>query len=196
MMVFMAWKRVDPKKIHRLFYPQVPVVVTVEWSGRLGALPAIWCVPLSFTPPLVGAAVAPDHETCKMILKTRDFGINWLEFAYADRVGRLGEISGKGRANKLSVVGLTAIRGSKTGQPLIKEASAAIECQLKERHRFGTHDLLVGKVAAGYAVEAFKDYWNFSKYEPLLYAGTTSERKKSWIFMSRCEAIKRVQWKQ
>jgi flavin reductase (DIM6/NTAB) family NADH-FMN oxidoreductase RutF len=63
MMILMTWKDVDPAKVHRLFYPQVPVVVTVEHTRRIGAMPAIWCMPLSFNPPLIEVSVAPEHET-------------------------------------------------------------------------------------------------------------------------------------
>ena len=74
---------------------------------------------------------------------------------------------------KLSAVRFTSIKGRKTAQPLIKEVAAAIECRLKELLRTGTHELIVGEVDGNYAVEHFKEYWNFSKYEPLLYGGTT-----------------------
>ena len=35
-MILMTWKDVDPAKVHRLFYPQVPVIVTVERTARIG----------------------------------------------------------------------------------------------------------------------------------------------------------------
>jgi flavin reductase (DIM6/NTAB) family NADH-FMN oxidoreductase RutF len=195
MMILMAWKDVNTAKVHRLFYPQVPVIVTVERTARIGAMPAIWCMPLSFNPPLIGVSVAPEHETCKMILDTQAFAINWLEYSYAEQVGELGETSGREYVNKLSTVGLTTIKGSKTSQPLIQEASAALECRLRERVRTGTHELIVGEVAGAYATEDFGDYWDFSKYDPMFYAGTTSERVKDWVFMSCRGAVRRIPFK-
>jgi flavin reductase (DIM6/NTAB) family NADH-FMN oxidoreductase RutF len=47
------WKEIDRAKVHRLFYPQVPVAVTAEFEGRIGGMPAIWCMPLSFTPSVL-----------------------------------------------------------------------------------------------------------------------------------------------
>ena len=167
----MRWKEIESAKVHRLFYPQVPVVVTAEFQGRVGGMPAIWCMPLSFTPSLVGVAVAPEHETYKMIVGTQAFGMNWLNFSYAEQVGQLGEISGKEQPDKLSAVGLTTVKGKRTSQPLIKEASAALECRLLKTHRTGTHELLVAEVLTASATEDFDDYWHFSKYNPLLYAG-------------------------
>ena len=61
-----------------------------------------------------------------MILDTQAFAINWLEYSYAKQVGELGETSGRECVNKLSSVALTTIKGSKTSQPLIQEASAAL----------------------------------------------------------------------
>jgi flavin reductase (DIM6/NTAB) family NADH-FMN oxidoreductase RutF len=72
----------DSAKIHRLFYPQVPVIVTVERKGRVGAMAAIWCVPLSFRPPLIGLAIAPEYETYNMIFETRAFAVNWLDYSH------------------------------------------------------------------------------------------------------------------
>lgn len=189
-MRFMAWKVVDPAKIHRLFYPQVPIVITAQFEHQVGGMPAIWCMPLSFNPALVGVAVAPEHETHKIITHTHAFAMNWLDFSYAKQVGELGEISAKVVRNKIMEVGFSVVKGTMTGQPLIKEASAVLECQLIEKHQTGTHDLLVGKVILASA-ENFDDYWDFSKYNPLLYAGTIDDKGKSWLFKSaRGEAIR------
>lgn len=180
----MIWKNVDPARIHRLFYPQVPVVITAEFEGRVGGMPAIWCMPLSFKPSLVGVAVANEHETCRMIAGAQAFGANWLNFSYAEGIGELGETSAKECRNKLSAVGFTTIKGSKTSQPLIQEASAVLECRLRETYRTGTHELLVGEVVTASANEDFDDYWDFFKYNPLLYAGTVNGKGKAWVFKS------------
>ncbi len=178
-MSLMAWKGVDPAKVHRLFYPQVPVVITAEFEGRIDGMPAIWCMSLSFKPPLVGVAVEPEHETYKMIESAQAFGVNWIDFSYAKQVGELGETSAKEYENKLSAVGFRTIRGPRTAQ-----ASAFLECQLSGQHQTGTHELMVGVVVMASANDNFDDYWDLSKYNPLLYAGTVDGKKKSWVFKS------------
>ncbi len=183
-MPLMPWKDVDPSRVHRLFYPQVPVVITAEFEGRVGGMPAIWCMPLSFTPPLAGVAVATEHETHKIITGAGAFAVNWLDFSYAQQVGELGEISAKQYGDKLSAVGFHTKRGPRTAQPLIQESSACLECRLREKHAVGTHDLLVGEIVAASANDDFNDYWDFSKYNPLLYAGTVNGKQKSWVFKS------------
>ena len=183
-MSLMTWKDVDPSKIHRLFYPQVPVVITAEFEGRVGGMSAIWCMPLSFNPPLVGVAIAPEHESYRIITGAGAFGVNWLTFSYAKQVGELGEISAKDYRNKLSAVGFKTVSGPKTSQPLIQEASAAIECSIRKKYQTGTHELLVGEVLTASVNGNFDDYWDFSKYNPLLYAGTVDGKEKNWLFKS------------
>jgi flavin reductase (DIM6/NTAB) family NADH-FMN oxidoreductase RutF len=180
----MIWNRVDLAKVHRLFYPQVSVVIMVEANGHVGAMPAIWCMPLSFNPPLIGIALAPEHETCNMIRKTRAFTINWLDYSHARQVGELGEISGREFADKLAAVKLTTVKGKGNSQPLIQQASAVLECQVREERRTGTHELITGEIVEAYAADCFRDYWDFFKYNPLLYAGTEEKEGKSWRFMS------------
>ena len=105
-MIELPWKDVEPAKIHRMFYPQVPVVITTEFQGHIGGMPAIWCMPLSFNPPLVGVAIAPEHATYRMLIGAQAFGVNWLNFSFAKQVGDLGETSAEGVRDKLSAAGL------------------------------------------------------------------------------------------
>ena len=183
-MIALPWRTVEPAKIHRMFYPQVPVVITTEFQGHIGGMPAIWCMPLSFNPPLIGVAIAPEHATYKMLIGAQAFGVNWLNFSLAKQVGDLGETSAEGIRDKLSAAGLTTVKGKLTGQPVILDAEGFLECRLHERHRIGTHELVVGEVVAASAAESFTDYWDFSKYNPMLYAGTTDIGGKSWVFRS------------
>jgi len=126
----MTWNRVDRARFHRLFYPEVSVVVTVGVNGRVGAMPAIWCMPLSFDPPLIGIAIAPEHETYKMIMRAGSFVVNWLDYSHAEQVGELGEISAKEYPQKLAAAGLSVLKKEKRSQPLIEEASAVLECRM------------------------------------------------------------------
>lgn len=191
----MSWNRVDLAKVHRLFYPQVPIVVTVRVKGRVGAMPAIWCMPLSFNPPLIGIAFAPEHETYRMIVKAGAFAVNWLDYSYARQVAELGEISGREYDTKLASVGLTLVAKTRSDQPLIKQAAAALECRVQEERRTGTHQLVTAEVVSAFAASYFRDYWDFSKYDPLLYAGTTDSGGRYWIFMSTKGRAARVPFK-
>jgi flavin reductase (DIM6/NTAB) family NADH-FMN oxidoreductase RutF len=67
---------------------------------------------------------------------------------------------------------------------MIRDAEGVLECRLHERHRIGTHELIVGEVVAASATENFTEYWDFSKYKPILYAGTEDVGRKCWVFRS------------
>ncbi len=177
----MTRRSLPPEKFHRLFYPQVPIVVSVKHENRIGGMPAIWCMPTSFKPQLIALAIAPDHETYRMISAASNFALNWLDHRYAKQVGKLGNTSARQTCNKLLAVGLTTIEGEKTGQPLIQEASAVAECTLLENRRTGTHELIIAEVASASA-DHFSDYWNFDQYDPILYAGTGNHDTKAWDF--------------
>lgn len=180
----MPWKKVIPTKIHRLFYPQVSVVITAEFDGRVGGMPAIWHTPLSFKPPLVGVAIAPEHRTYRMIVGAKSFGVNWLDFSYARQVGELGDESVKDYVNKLSAKGFTTVKGGDLEVPLIAEACGVLECRFSDTYRTGTHEFVVGQVVAARANASFIDYWDLARYSPLLYAGTEKRNGQSWIFKS------------
>jgi flavin reductase (DIM6/NTAB) family NADH-FMN oxidoreductase RutF len=180
----MSWTGVKPEKIHRLFYPQIPIVITVEFAGRVGGMPAIWHTPLSFNPPLVAVSIAPEHKTYEMILGAKAFGVNWLDFSHAKQVAKLGDTSAKDHANKLSAAGFGTVKGEATGQPLIQGASAILECRYSDTHRVGTHQLIIGQVVAAGTDKSFSDNWDLARYDPLFYSGTESENGKSWLFRS------------
>jgi hypothetical protein len=44
--------------------------------------------------------------------------------------------------------------------------------------------LIVGEVVAASATESFTEYWDFSEYNPILYAGTVDVGGKCWVFRS------------
>jgi flavin reductase (DIM6/NTAB) family NADH-FMN oxidoreductase RutF len=180
----MPWKDVIFDKFHRLFYPQVPVLVTTQFQGHVGGMPAIWCMPLSFKPPLIGVAIAPEHETYKILTQAQAFAINFVDFRYIKQVGELGETSSEGRKDKLSSVGFKITLGETTGQPLIEEAEAALECRVHGRYRTGSHELFIGEVVAVLAAGSFEDYWDLVRYNPILYAGTENVNGKCWVFRS------------
>ena len=180
----MPWKDVASDKFHRLFYPQVPVLVTAQFQGHVGGMPAIWCMPLSFKPPLIGVAIAPEHETYKIVTQAQAFALNFVDFRHVKRVGELGETSSKERKDKLSSVGFRVIFGKSTGQPLIEEAEAALECRVHEQHKTGSHQLIIGDVMAALGADSFEDYWDFVRYNPILYAGTERVNEKCWVFRS------------
>ncbi|MBI2184753.1 MAG: flavin reductase family protein [Thaumarchaeota archaeon] len=181
----MLRKTVGKDRVHRLFYPVVPVLITSKADSRVGCMPAISCTPMSFNPLLIGVSISPSHSTHKIIEKSEHFAVNWLNHVHASKVAYMAEVSGREVADKISASGLTVEEGRASPTAIIKEAAAVIECAVKERHSIGDHDLFVGECLVAYAEEDFEDYWLFRKYVPMLYVG--SERT---VFRRKYVALK------
>jgi len=163
--------KVDNALIHRLFYPQVPLVMSVEHAGRVSAMPVVSYSSVSDSPPMVAVSCLRDGFTCQLALKARSFSLCILEMKHADAVARLGSTSGSLVKDKLAAAGLRHKRGSALRVPVIVGAVASLECALKSRRGIGDHFMLIGEVKAARAEPAFTDYWDFEKYVPILYAG-------------------------
>ena len=163
--------KVDPSLIHRLFYPQVPVILSARVGKRVSAMPVVSYTSVSDSPPMVAVSSAPSHYTCKLVLDAGCFSLCILDRDHAGAIARLASVSGARVEDKLTDAGLDYSMGEKLKVPIIKGSAATLECSLAARRRFGDHLLLVGKVRAAKATEAFDGFWNFAKYSPLLYTG-------------------------
>lgn len=163
--------KVEPSLIHRLFYPQVPLVLAAQFRGRVSAMPVVSYISTSDSPPLIGVACKPEGFTCKLALKSRSFSLSLLDGAHAAEMSKLATVSGAKVKDKLSEVGLSHSTGTAAKVPVLKDAVATIECRLSSSPKSGDHVILVGRVVSAYASEAFSDSWDYGKYKPMLYTG-------------------------
>jgi len=163
--------KVDSALIHRLFYPQVPAILSAMAGKRVSAMPVVSYTSVSDSPPMVAVSSAPSHYTCKLVLEAGSFSLCILDRDQAGAVARLASVSGSEVLDKLSDAGLNYSRGEKLKVPVIQGSAATLECRLKAKLRFGDHLLLVGEVRAARASGAFDGFWDFAMYRPLLYTG-------------------------
>jgi flavin reductase (DIM6/NTAB) family NADH-FMN oxidoreductase RutF len=161
---------VEPSKVHRLFYPAVPVIVSCGEGGAVYAMPAVSVVSLSDDPPLVGVSSSPSHATHQAVLRVGRFSLSWVDASQVKALEVLGT-TGHGVPDKLRAAGLGHSRGRKLGVPVVDGASASLECSLDARQPLGDHELLIGRVHEARATEDFRGYWRFESYRPVLYAG-------------------------
>ncbi len=162
---------VNPSLLHRLFYPQVPAVLSAASAGRVSAMPVVSYASVSDSPPLVAVACRAGSYTLQLAARARKFSLCILGSEMADAVGRLAGTSGRKAKDNITACGLRHRPGEVLGVPVIRGAEAVIECEIESRKRVGDHVLLVGRVAACRASRKFDEYWDFSKYRPILYAG-------------------------
>ncbi|MDE1853410.1 MAG: flavin reductase family protein [Thaumarchaeota archaeon] len=163
--------KVRPPLVHRLFYPQVPLVLAAEYRGRISAMPVVSYSSVSDVPPLVAVSCSPRGFTCKLVLKAREFSLSILQSNQAGAMSHLARVSGAKVTDKLSEAGLKHTTGKKLGVPVITGAEASLECALRSSRNYGDHTMLVGEVEAASASDAFGEFWDFTKYKPLLYTG-------------------------
>ena len=163
--------KVRPSLLHRLFYPQVPAILSASHRGKISAMPVVSYASVSDSPPLVAVACNPSSFTCKLALRARSFSLSLVDRAHLGAMERLATTSGSSAADKLADAGLHHRRGAASHVPVVAEAKATLECKLNSKHKLGDHLLLVGLVEAAYASEAFSDFWDFHRYKPILYTG-------------------------
>ncbi|MDE1858245.1 MAG: flavin reductase family protein [Thaumarchaeota archaeon] len=163
--------RVDSSLIHRLFYPQVPLVMAAQHRGRVSAMPVVSYLSVSEKPPMVGVGCMPTGFTCTLALKARAFSLSVLDRSQSDAMAKLASASGAKIKDKLSEAGLPHSIGRRWKVPVLKDALATIECRLAATPRFGDHLVLVGEVVAARASDAFSNSWDFNRYRPMLYTG-------------------------
>ncbi len=162
---------VDPSLLHRLFYPQVPLVLSAMSGARVSAMPVVSYASVSDSPPLVAVSCARGGFTLKLALKARAFSLCILDGSHVDALSRLATVSGAKVKDKLADAGLRYRKGDQLKVPIIEGSVASLECSLAFKKRVGDHTLLVGSVEAASANESFSGFWDFRKYRPLLYTG-------------------------
>lgn len=163
--------KVDPSLIHRLFYPQVPLVMAAQLGKRVSAMPVVSYASLSDVPPLIGVACNPQGFTCKLAVRANSFSLCILDSGHAEAITRLATVHGTTIKDKLADAGLKYSMGTKLEVPLLDDAAASLECSLKSKKKLGDHLLLVGQVRAAHSMKSFTDFWDFRRYRPLLYTG-------------------------
>jgi flavin reductase (DIM6/NTAB) family NADH-FMN oxidoreductase RutF len=167
-------------------YPRVAAIVTAQAKGRENAMAVAWHTSISFVPPLYGIAISPKRFTYKLIVDSREFGVNFLPFAEAELVASVGGSSGW-EIDKFRQFNIAREKPVKTQVPILKAAYAAYECRLVDDRGYGDHRLVVGEIVAVHLLkEALnsEEILDLAKVSPTLYLG--SER----YLTASSEAIK------
>lgn len=167
---------VDMRDFDRLFYPVIPVIVTAEHGDVVDAMVATWWTIVSYDPPRMALALAPERLTYRLIVESRRFGVSVVSMDYVRSLFFLGDFSGRFLKNKVEKSGLTIVKGGVLGAPLIAEAYASAELELWRVIDVGDHDLVVGEVRAAYGLPSFNGVWRIEDSKPVLYLGRLRAR--------------------
>ena len=123
--------------------PHGVYVVGVKQDSQLNAFTATWFTQVSFTPPLVALGIRKDSHSFEMIKQDRVFTVNLLgkdQKALAEHFVKPATVMGE----KLKEV---RHRPGKTGAPVLEDAIAYVECELREiANEHGDHAVVIGEV--------------------------------------------------
>jgi flavin reductase (DIM6/NTAB) family NADH-FMN oxidoreductase RutF len=126
-------------------------VIGVQEGQRLNAFTATWVTQVSFEPPLVVVGVRKDGVSRKMMQGSGVFTINFLGTGQKEFAQHFLKPAHAG-GDKMAGV---KYRLGKTGAPILEEAIAFIECQIRAIHPGGDHSVVVGEVVeAGVSKDA------------------------------------------
>jgi len=135
-----------------LTYPKLTVIITAGTFENGNAMAASWHTYLSFDPPLYGVSIAPKRYTHKLIMKHKEFGVNFLPFEMSKLIWDTGSISGT-EADKFEKFRIKKFKGKEIKAPLIADSVSALECKVVDVVRTGDHDLFVGEIVHAWVRE-------------------------------------------
>lgn len=121
-------------------------LITAKLGDKENAMPATWCIPVSFSPPLVAVNIAPERFTHDMIKESKKFGVCLLAEDQVELSRKLGSISGR---SKDKLKDLDIFYGE-LGVPLIEGCVACLECSVTDEVREGDHTVFTGEVKNSY----------------------------------------------
>lgn len=140
-----------------MVYPLPAVLVTCRDSkGNDNVLTVAWTGTVCTNPAMAYISVRPERHSYHMIEETGEFVINLTTEAIAYATDYCGVTSGRD-VDKFEKCNLTKEDAQYVKAPLIKESPVNIECQVVEKHEYGSHTMFVAKVLCVHADEAYMD---------------------------------------
>jgi flavin reductase (DIM6/NTAB) family NADH-FMN oxidoreductase RutF len=145
-------------------------VIGVSDGDRRGAFTAAWVTQVSFDPLLVVLSVNPQNASYAILRAGRAFTINVLKRGQLELARRFGASSAR-EHDKLAGVPWHA---GGNGAPVLDDALAYFECELRDSRPAGDHELVVGLVVGGRVVDP--------NAVPMVYAETGDMDGSSALF--------------
>jgi len=116
--------------------------VSCASESEVNIFTANWLTQVSFDPPLVAVSIENASKSLPMILRSGAFTVNVLRSGERELAGKLGKSALKHPA-KLDGIGFDI--GEK-GCPILREALAWVDCEVRHTVEAGDSTLVVGEV--------------------------------------------------
>lgn len=120
-------------------------VVGVADGEQRDAFTAAWVMQASFEPLLLAVSVNPQHASYPLLHAGHGFAVSVLKRGQFDLARRFGTRSGRDQ-DKLAGI---AWRPGRNGAPILEDALAYLDCELRTSLLVGDHVIVVGRVIDG-----------------------------------------------
>ncbi|MBI2172350.1 MAG: flavin reductase family protein [Chloroflexi bacterium] len=154
-------------------YPSGATVVTSQANGKRNAMAVAWHSAMSHHPPYYLVSISPKRFTHRLVMESGEFVVNFMPGEMGELVAAVGGCSGSD-LDKFTTFGIEACPGSQVSAPVLKDAFAAYECRVIDRHTYGDHDLFTGEIlAVQYEPSAYTEglRLDLDRNRPILYMG-------------------------
>ena len=133
----------EAKKIALRKIPHGVFVMGVKDGADVNAFTATWLTQVSFTPPLVAVGIKKDSHSLEMIRHDKVFSVNILgkdQKSVAEHFVKPATVVGEKLKDMPHHAGAT-------GAPVLDQAIAFVECELREiANDGGDHAIVIGEV--------------------------------------------------
>jgi flavin reductase (DIM6/NTAB) family NADH-FMN oxidoreductase RutF len=119
-------------------------IVGVHADGETNAMAASWVTQCSFDPPLIMVAVRKNTHTYHLIRDGGMFTLNLLDKKHADIIRELEKPFHMAH-DKIDHVS----HDDRNFGPILEQAFAFVECQVREIYEPGDHAIVIGEVEDG-----------------------------------------------
>lgn len=123
-------------------FPYAIYILAVRHEEDINAMAASWVTQCSFDPPLLLVAVRKGTRTYDLIQEGRAFTINLIDDKHRDIIKTL-EKPFHMAGDKIDQVSYSE---DETGAPVLKDAFAYLECEVREIYEPGDHALVIGEI--------------------------------------------------
>jgi flavin reductase (DIM6/NTAB) family NADH-FMN oxidoreductase RutF len=117
-------------------------IIGVRSDGEMNAMAASWVTQCSFDPPLLMVAIRKDSHTYDLIQHARTFSLNLID-KHNQQIVRTLEKPFHFMRNKIEQVEHIEVGD---GSPILQEAFAYVECNVRDIYEPGDHALVIGQV--------------------------------------------------
>jgi flavin reductase (DIM6/NTAB) family NADH-FMN oxidoreductase RutF len=115
-------------------------ILTTSYKNTVNGMIASWVTQVSFSPVLILVAIHPNRYTHELISKSKCFTLNIISVNHKELVSTFKIKDIQKRFSGIRW------RPGKNGSPVLEDAIAYLECNLKEVYTPGNHTLFIGEL--------------------------------------------------